>query len=150
MRVEYSSELSVSIDRAWNFLSNTNNVVNCFPEIENIETISPSEYKVKLKSKKIGPITLSLTLDVKVRSINPEEKKAEIEIHGSGAGAKFTVNITASLKPKDTDKVVVTYVGDVELGGFTKLLGKERAMEEIEKFVKTFFENLKSRIEHIS
>lgn len=139
--MEMSGEYLIGASReaVWQALNDVDVLHQCIPGCEEIEQISPTELKAKVKVK-IGPVKAKFSGDVVLGDLNPPESYS---ISGKGNGgvagfAKGGANVRLETVPEGTR---LTYGAKAAVGGKLAQLGQRLIKSSSEKLATQFFDN---------
>ena len=140
-----SFELSVPIDKAFDFLTDPNSIGNCIPDLEELKVVDSKNFNVKIK---VGIGFLKGSFDLKC-SI-PEGKRpshSKFLVEGSGAGSKAKIEISFDLKKKSEGVTQMNWNADAELSGLISGIGEMLLRKINEAKVKEIFDKIKEKLE---
>ena len=143
MKIAGSYELTLSPEQAYQKMQDPEVLARCMPGCESLEKIGENEYRMKMK---MALASLSGAFDGKVRIVdsNPHESFRLI-VEGSGKIGFMKGEGLLKFAAKDSGTEVgtlVTYDGDVQVGGTIAAVGQRLIDGTAKMMIKRFFEKL--------
>ncbi|MBU0677132.1 MAG: carbon monoxide dehydrogenase subunit G [Verrucomicrobia bacterium] len=132
MKMEGSFEFEGSRAEAWEILQDPDVLKAAIPHTKSMELIGPDEYATVMQVK-LGPLAANFNGNVKITDkVEPERYTMNVEAKapiGFGKGA-----IQIRLEEKSPEVTVMTYDGDLQVGGKLASLG-QRLLDTVAKSV---------------
>lgn len=145
MKIENEFKVSVSIDRAWEVLTDLEGIAPCMPGAQ-LTGSEGGTYMGKVKIK-VGPATSEYAGTATFVEKDDTEYRAVISAKGRdprGAG-NASVTITAQLRPEG-DQTVVSVDTDLKISGKIAQFGNAMIAEVSEKLLGQFVDNLETKL----
>ena len=140
MKIDYSHELPLSKQFAFETLIDSQNLQNIVPGCESIEYVGENSYLISSKVE-FGPITGLYTSTIELTEINkPDMFRLIATGKGTGGSMKGEVTIIFKELPKTTEVVVN---GNAEVTGFVATLGQTFLEKATITLLEKFFNSLK-------
>ena len=135
-------DLPVAPAEAWTALWDVPAVARCLPGCQDVQEIEPQHrYRATVKDK-VGPFTVSITLDV---TVNPSEAEHLLRVSATGRdsvlGSPVRMSMTACLTPAAGGSHLVLD-GRAEVGGKLAALGQAVIHRKTRDVLDTFARNL--------
>src|ERR1700728_1421529 len=140
MRIEDRFSISASRERVWQAIRNPDVVASCLPGCREVEVISPTSYKAKIRVQ-LGPIKADFNVDVDITSAIEQEE-------GGRASSLSSENVLR-LSSLDTDTTVLHYSSDVTVVGRLGKFGLGVMRKKAESLGHEFAVAFKQKIEHV-
>jgi carbon monoxide dehydrogenase subunit G len=136
-------DLPVAPGEAWTALWDVPAVARCLPGCEDVQEIEPQHrYRATVKDK-VGPFTVSITLDV---TVNPSEAEHLLRVSATGRdsvlGSPVRMSMTACLTPAAAGGSHLVLDGRAEVGGKLAALGQAVIHRKTRDVLDTFARNL--------
>ena len=140
MKISGTHTLALARQRAFEALQNPDLLAKCIPGCEGLSKIGDDEYEMNLKVV-MAAISGQFTGKVKLSdSVPPQSFRLSVE--GTGKIGFLKGSGLLQLTESDAATTVVTYEGDVNIGGTIAAVG-QRLMETTAKMmIKKFFDKL--------
>lgn len=147
-RIEQSFELQAPVDRAWSYLVDPRQVVNCLPGAELLEVKDDQTFLGRVKVK-VGPVTAAY--DGRVTITGRDDATHVVSMVGEGreragsGSAKMTM--TSRLTPVSAGVTQVQITADVDIVGKAAQFGRGMIESVNKQLFKQFTECLRSTLE---
>lgn len=145
MKIENEFRVNITIDEAWQVLTNLEGVVTCLPGAQ-LSGVEGEIYTGNVKIK-VGPITSEYSGTATFVEKDDARYRAVINAKGRdarGAGSA-AATITAQLRP-DGDRTIVSLDTDLKISGKIAQFGNAMIVEVSEKLLDQFVTNLESKL----
>lgn len=138
MRVERELDLSVPPERLWTTLWDVPRMVTCLPGCTEAREVEPHRRYAAKMMQKVGPISLSVPMDVTITSAVPPTSLA-LEARGrDGAlGAAISMSVNLAVTPREAgSRVRIEAEGKIlgKLGALGHGVIQRKAEELIDEF----------------
>jgi carbon monoxide dehydrogenase subunit G len=138
MRVTRQLDLAVAPQQVWTTLWDVPRMVTCLPGCAEAREVEPHRRYAARMTQRVGPITLSVPLDVSVSNVVPPSSLA-LEAMGRDpvVGANVAMSVTLELTPKDAgSRVRIQAEGKIlgKLGALGHGVIQRKAEELIDEF----------------
>ncbi len=144
MSLSGAFELKIPLDKAFKFLTDSNNVSRCIPDSDNTKVVNKTVFSTSLNMG-IGLIKGSFVVRCEIKPHLPN--LIFLLIEGSGVGSKLKVGLSLELTKKSQTLTSVSWEADAEMsgliGGVGENLLKNIGESKIEEIVKRLKENAK-------
>jgi uncharacterized protein len=143
VKVSGTHLLKAPRDRVWQCLNDPAFLKECLPGCESMEPTGPDQYEVTLtigiavvKGKYAGIVSLS-------EKVPPQRFKMQVEGKGTGGFMQGTGVLELS---EDAQETMVTYQGDVQVGGPIASVGQRLLEGAAKMIVGQFFNAVEKRL----
>src|SRR5215510_1138836 len=132
--------------KVWDFLTDPNQIGQCVPGVEKIETIEPLKKYRGVVSVGLGSVKARFSGDVDILELN-EPNRAKLKAHGTatGSAADAVTEMTMSDGPDGT--TVVNWTADINVSGQLASLVSRLMVPVSQKLAAVFYDEVKKRIE---
>lgn len=149
MRIEDRFSISASRERVWQAIRNPDVVASCLPGCRDVEVISPTSYKAKIRVQ-LGPIKADFNVDVDITSeIEQEEVRCRSRGEEGGRASSLSSENVLRLSSLDSDTTVLHYSSDVTVVGRLGKFGLGVMRKKAESLGHEFAVAFKQKIEHV-
>ncbi|MCY4237682.1 MAG: SRPBCC family protein [Rhodospirillaceae bacterium] len=146
MRIADSFVVQAPIDRTWTAITDPAIVGTCMPGCEEIETVSDTFYRAKVRIK-IGPISAIFALKVEVLEEQPPTRIVFISRGKEGDRAsKVQAENTLTLEPLDGGATKVLYESEVLVTGRLAKFGFGMMKKKAQSLAEEFASSLEDRL----
>jgi carbon monoxide dehydrogenase subunit G len=145
MHLEDAYRLKASRLRAWDFISNPEQIAKCLPDLESFQMKDSKSFTVTVK---VGVAFLrgSFKFDFTLLDQIPPSHSS-FEAHGKGAGVSVRLNATIDLTETDMNSTELAWKADAQLGGLLGEMSPSLLQDSTGNFVQRFFDCLKTKLE---
>lgn len=130
----------------WDFLTDPNQLGQCFPGLESIETIEELKKYRGVVSVGLGSVKARFNGDVDVVELN-EPDYAKIKAHGVAAGSAADAISEMILSDSPEKGTLVEWKADVNVSGQLASLASRLMVPVSQKLAEKFYEEIRKRIE---
>ena len=113
-RIEEKFEVKAPIDRAWKFLSDPQQVVQCLPGVKLIEVQDDRNF-VGAMTVKLGPVSMSFQGKVQITEIEESQYRIRMSGEGREGGGFMKGSMTGQLVPTSDSSTEVTINSEVDI-----------------------------------
>jgi uncharacterized protein len=132
--------------RVWDFMTDPNQIGQCVPGVEKIETIEPFKKYRGVVSVGFGAVKARFTGDVAILELE-EPNYAKLKAHGSATGSVADAVSEMHLSDGPDGSTVVHWTADVNVSGQLASLASRLMVPVSQKLAGTFYEEVRKRIE---
>lgn len=145
MHFEGSVEIDAPRDRVWAFVIDPNQVGQCGPGVESIETIDDTHFKATAKVG-IGFISARFVVNMEFAELTPPDA-ATIKAHGQAPGSAVDATAQMHLSDGPNGGTVMDWSADVNLAGTLASVGARMIEGTADKMIGQTFSCMKTRLE---
>jgi hypothetical protein len=139
MKLSGAYQLALSPERAYQVLQDPKILARCMPGCEELESIGPGEYKMKMK---MALAAFSGLFEAKIRIADPAPPSSfRLIVEGTGRVGFMKGEGLLSLSPAGGG-THVAYDGDVQVGGTIAAVGQRLIDSTAKMMIKRFFDKL--------
>jgi carbon monoxide dehydrogenase subunit G len=150
MRIEDRFSISAPRERVWQAIRNPDVVASCLPGCREVEVISPTSYKAKIRVQ-LGPIKADFSIDVDVTSeIELKEVRSRSRGEEGGRASSLSSENVLRLSSLDADTTELHYSSDVSVIGRLGKFGMGVMKKKAESLGHDFAVAFKRKIEHVA
>jgi len=142
-------EVTVNAPRkkVWDFLTDPNQIGQCVPGVEKIETIEELKKYRGIVSIGLGSVKAKFSGDVDVLELD-EPNRAKLKAHGTATGSAADAISEMTLSDGENGSTVVNWTADVSVSGQLASLVSRLMVPVSQKLAKVFYEEVRKRIEN--
>lgn len=144
MHFEGTEPIKTSQQKVWEFITSPETLAKCLPDVENLESIDATQFKVGVKVG-ISFIKAKMNLTVQFSDLKPPSH-AKITVRGSGTGSTIDVEATIDLSPSQ-EGTALAWKADAQVGGTIAGVGSRLIGGVSEKKTAEFFQCIKGQLE---
>jgi len=146
MKIEDSFTVPASIDRTWAAITDPAVVGPCLPGCEEIEELSPTTYRARVKVK-VGIISATFVMEVEVTDEIPPTRIVSVTRgeEGGRASSVKSDNIM-TLSPEEDGGTLVHYESDVSVTGRLAKFGFGVMKKKAQSLGREFADALRERV----
>jgi carbon monoxide dehydrogenase subunit G len=137
MKIAGEQTLSAPRQRVWNLFNDPNRLSKLIPGCEKLDIISPTEYAGTLNVG-IAAVKGVYSGKLKLEDVRPPEHYKML-VDGKGKQGFMRGSGTLDLAAKDGNQTVVTYAGDVQIGGPLVQVGQRMIDSAAKMLIGQFF-----------
>ena len=132
--------------KVWDFLTDPNQIGQCVPGVEKIETIEPLKKYRGVVSVGLGSIKARFTGDVDVLELD-EPNHAKLKAHGTATGSAADAISAMSLSDGPDHSTLLQWTADINVSGQLASLVSRLMVPVSQKLAGVFYEEVRRRIE---
>jgi len=132
--------------KVWDFLTDPNQIGQCVPGVEKIETIEPLKKYRGVVSVGLGSVKARFTGDVDVLELD-EPNHAKLKAHGTATGSAADAISEMSLSDGSDNSTLLQWTADINVSGQLASLVSRLMMPVSQKLAGVFYEEVRRRIE---
>ncbi len=146
MNIEGSFTLQAPVSAAWDYLLNIEEMSQCIPGVNTLETIDAKTYRGKLEVK-VGPVKAAFGGTVTLLEVEPPHRiVAAIEADDRRNASQVKASFIAVLNPI-ADGTEVTYTIDANVRGRLAQFGQAIAQSTAKKMAVSFGSCMQKKID---
>jgi carbon monoxide dehydrogenase subunit G len=148
MRIEDRFSIAAPRDRVWQAIRSPDIVASCLPGCHNVEVISPTSYKAKIRVQ-LGPIKADFAIDIDVISeIEFEEVRSRSRGEEGGRASSLSSENVLRLIALDAETTELHYSSEVAVVGRLGKFGLGVMKKKAESIGQDFAVAFRQKIEH--
>jgi carbon monoxide dehydrogenase subunit G len=132
--------------RVWDFLTDPNQVGQCAPGVESIETIEPDKRYRGVASVGLGGVKARFSGEVEILELD-EPNRARLKAHGTAAGSAADAVSEMRLSDGPDGTTLVHWTADVSVSGQLASLASRLMVPVSQKLSSVFYDEVRRRIE---
>ena len=132
--------------RVWDFMTDPNQIGQCAPGVEKIETIEPLKKYRGTVSVGFGAVKARFTGDVEILQLD-EPNYAKLKAHGSATGSVADAVSEMHLSDGPDGSTDVHWTADVNVSGQLASLASRLMVPVSQKLAGQFYDEVRKRIE---
>lgn len=132
--------------KVWDFLTDPNQIGQCVPGVEKIETIEPLKKYRGVVSVGLGSVKARFTGDVDVLELD-EPNHAKLKAHGTATGSAADAISKMSLSDGPDNSTLLQWTADINVSGQLASLVSRLMVPVSQKLAGVFYEEVRRRIE---
>lgn len=132
--------------KVWDFLTDPNQLGQCVPGVEKIETIEPLKKYRGVVSVGLGSVKARFSGDVDILELN-EPDRAKLKAHGTATGSAADAVCEMTLSDAPDNSTLVNWTADVNVSGQLASLVSRLMVPVSQKLAGVFYDEVKKRIE---
>lgn len=132
--------------QVWDFLTDPQQIGQCVPGVEQIETIEPNKKYRGVVSVGLGNVKARFNGDVDVLELD-EPNRAKLKAHGTASGSAADLLSEMSLRDGEDGNTVVDWKADVNVSGQLASLAARLMVPVSQKLSEQFYNEVRRRIE---
>jgi carbon monoxide dehydrogenase subunit G len=146
--MQLKGDVSIQAPRkkVWDFLTDPNQLGQCVPGVETIETIEPLKKYRGVVSVGLGSIKARFTGDVDILELD-EPNRAKLKAHGTATGSAADAVSEMTMSDGPDNSTLVNWTADVNVSGQLASLVSRLMVPVSQKLAGVFYEEVKKRIE---
>jgi carbon monoxide dehydrogenase subunit G len=146
--MQLKGDVSIKAPRkqVWDFLTDPNQLGQCVPGVEKIETIEPLKKYRGVVSVGLGSIKARFTGDVDILELD-EPNRAKLKAHGTATGSAADAVSEMTMSDGPDNSTLVNWTADVNVSGQLASLVSRLMVPVSQKLAGVFYEEVKKRIE---
>ena len=133
--------------KVWDFLTDPNQIGQCAPGVEKIETIEHMKKYRGTISVGLGSVKARFTGDVDVLELD-EPDRAKLKAHGTATGSAADAVCEMALSDGPDGATLVNWTADVNVSGQLASLVSRLMVPVSQKLAGVFYDEVRKRIEN--
>jgi len=132
--------------RVWDFLTDPNQIGQCVPGVEKIETIEELKKYRGIVSVGLGSVKARFSGDVEILELD-EPKRAKLKAHGTATGSAADAVSEMHLSDGPDNSTLVQWTADINVSGQLASLTARLMVPVSQKLAAVFYDEVRKRIE---
>jgi uncharacterized protein len=132
--------------KVWDFLTDPNQIGQCMPGVEKIETIEELKKYRGVVSVGLGSVKARFSGDVEILELD-EPNRAKLKAHGTATGSTADVVSEMSLSDAPDNSTLVNWTADINVSGQLASLVSRLMVPVSQKLAGVFYDEVRKRIE---
>ena len=132
--------------KVWDFLTDPNQIGQCLPGVEKIETIEPLKKYRGVVSVGLGSVKARFSGDVEILELD-EPNRAKLKAHGTATGSAADALSEMSLSDGSNGATIVNWTADINVSGQLASLVSRLMLPVSQKLAGVFYDEVRKRIE---
>ena len=145
MHFEGIVEVAAARDRVWSFVSDPARVAACAPDVEHLEVLDPTRFRVTVRAG-IGPIRTTFAIDAEFTELR-EPDHAEVRATGRARGSAVEMSNVVDLADAGDGRTALRWRAEVNVSGAIANIGSRFMQAAADKTTREVFACLKERLE---
>jgi len=138
--------IHASRKKVWDFLTDPNQIGQCVPGVEKIETIEELKKYRGVVSVGLGSVKARFSGDVEVLELD-EPNRAKLKAHGTATGSAADAVSEMHLSDGPDNSTIVQWTADINVSGQLTSLASRLMMPVSQKLAGVFYDEVRKRIE---
>ena len=134
--------------KVWDFMTDPNQIGQCVPGVEKIETIEPLKLYRGTVSVGLGSVKARFSGDVEIVELD-EPNHARLKAHGTATGSAADALSEMSLSDGADDSTLVHWTADINVSGQLASLASRLMVPVSQKLAGVFYDEVRKRIEAV-
>lgn len=135
--------------KVWDFMTDPNQIGQCVPGIEKIETIEEMKRYHGVVSVGLGSVKARFSGEVEIIELN-EPNHAKLKAHGTATGSAADAVSQLSLSDGPGDSTLVHWTADINVSGQLASLVSRLMVPVSQKLAAVFYDEVRKRIETVN
>jgi len=131
----------------WDFLTDPNQIGQCVPGVEMIETIEELKKYRGVVSVGLGSVKARFSGDVDILELD-EPNRAKLKAHGTATGSAADAVSEMKLSDGPNDSTILNWTADVSVSGQLASLVSRLMVPVSQKLAGVFYDEVRKRIEN--
>ncbi|NOT03172.1 MAG: carbon monoxide dehydrogenase subunit G [Anaerolineales bacterium] len=132
--------------QVWDFLTDPNQIGQCLPGVEKIETIEEFKKYRGVVSIGLGSVKARFSGDVEILELD-EPNRAKLKAHGTATGSAADAVSEMSLSDGPDNSTLVHWTADINVSGQLASLVSRLMIPVSQKLAGVFYDEVRKRIE---
>jgi carbon monoxide dehydrogenase subunit G len=132
--------------KVWDFLTDPNQIGQCVPGVEKIETIEELKKYHGVVSVGLGSVKARFSGDVEILELD-EPNRAKLKAHGTATGSAADAVSEMKLSDGPDNSTLVTWTADINVSGQLASLVSRLMVPVSQKLAGVFYDEVRKRIE---
>ena len=146
--MQLKGEVTINAPRkkVWDFLTDPNQIGQCMPGVEKIETIEELKKYRGIVSVGLGSVKARFSGDVDILELD-EPNRAKLKAHGTATGSAVDAVSEMTMSDGPDGATVVNWSADISVSGQLASLVSRLMVPVSQKLAGVFYEEVRKRIE---
>ncbi len=132
--------------KVWDFLTDPDQIGQCVPGMEKIETIEPMKKFRGIVLVGLGSVKARFSGDVEIVELD-EPVRAKLKAHGTATGSAADVVSEMRLSREDDHATRVDWTADINVSGQLASLASRLMAPVTQKLANIFYDEVRKRVE---
>ena len=132
--------------KVWDFLTDPNQIGQCMPGVEKIETIEELKRYRGVVSVGLGSVKARFSGDVEILELD-EPNRAKLKAHGTATGSAADAISEMTLSDGSDNSTLVYWTADINVSGQLASLVSRLMVPVSQKLAGVFYDEVRKRIE---
>jgi len=133
--------------KVWDFMTDPNQIGQCLPGIEKIETIEEMKKYHGVVSIGLGSVKARFSGEVDVLELD-EPNHAKLKAHGTATGSAADAVSEMKMSDGENNSTVVSWTADINISGQLASLASRLMAPVSQKLAGVFYNEVRKRIEN--
>ena len=133
----------------WDFMTDPNQIGQCLPGVEKIETIEEMKRYHGVVSIGLGSVKARFSGEVEIVELD-EPNHAKLKAHGTATGSAADAISELSLSDGPNDSTLVHWTADINVSGQLASLVSRLMVPVSQKLAAVFYDEVRKRIETVN
>jgi len=135
--------------KVWDFMTDPNQIGQCLPGVEKIETIEEMKRYHGVVSVGLGSVKARFSGEVEIVELN-EPNHAKLKAHGTATGSVADAISELMLSDGPNDSTLVHWTADINVSGQLASLVARLMVPVSQKLAAVFYDEVRKRIETVN
>lgn len=149
MNLSGDVEIQASRKKVWDFMTDPNQIGQCLPGVEKIETIEEMKRYHGVVSIGLGSVKARFSGEVEIVELD-EPNHAKLKAHGTATGSAADAISELSLSDGPNDSTLVHWTADINVSGQLASLVSRLMVPVSQKLAAVFYDEVRKRIETVN
>lgn len=132
--------------KVWDFLTDPNQIGQCVPGVEKIETVEELKKYRGIVSVGLGSVKARFSGDVEILELD-EPNRAKLKAHGTATGSAADAVSEMHLSDTPDNSTLVQWTADINVSGQLASLVSRLMVPVSQKLAGVFYDEVRKRIE---
>jgi carbon monoxide dehydrogenase subunit G len=146
MQLKGDVTINASRKKVWDFLTDLNQICQCVPGVEKVETIEELKKYRGIVSVGLGSVKARFAGDVDILELD-EPNRAKLKAHGTATGSAADAVSEMRLSDGPNGATVVNWTADINVSGQLASLASRLMLPVSQKLAGVFYDEVRKRIE---
>ena len=133
--------------KVWDFLTDPNQIGQCVPGVEKIETIEDLKRYQGVVSVGLGSVKARFSGEVEILELD-EPNRAKLKAHGTATGSAADAVSEMMLSDAPDNSTLVNWTADINVSGQLTSLVSRLMIPVSQKLASAFYDEIRKRIEN--
>jgi carbon monoxide dehydrogenase subunit G len=146
--MQLKGEVTINAPRkkVWDFMTDPNQIGQCLPGVEMIETVEELKKYRGVVSVGLGSVKARFSGEVDILELD-EPNRAKLKAHGTATGSVADAISEMMMSDGENDSTVVNWTADVNVSGQLASLVSRLMVPVSQKLAGVFYDEVRKRIE---
>ncbi|MCL4275077.1 MAG: carbon monoxide dehydrogenase subunit G [Anaerolineales bacterium] len=146
MQLKGEVKINAPRKQVWDFLTDPNQIGQCLPGVEKIETIEEMKKYKGIVSVGLGSVKARFSGEVDILELD-EPNRAKLKAHGTSTGSAADAVSEMHLSDAPDGATLVSWTADIHVSGQLASLVSRLMVPVSQKLAGIFYEEIRKRIE---